>query len=103
MEQSPSWEANRSSASQEFSRILWNPKAQYHTYKSPVPILNQLNPVHAPSLLFEDILILSSHLHQSLPCDSFPQVSLKKFHSYGCTVGMLAATKKWPRHLECQS
>jgi hypothetical protein len=31
---------------------------------------------------------------------SYLQVSLKQFHSYGCTIRMLAATKKWPRHLE---
>jgi hypothetical protein len=29
MEQSPSWEATRFSASQEISRILWNPKVYY--------------------------------------------------------------------------
>ena len=29
IEQSPSWEANRSSATQEIARILWNPKVHY--------------------------------------------------------------------------
>ena len=29
MEQSPSWEANRLSASQEIPRLSWNPKGHY--------------------------------------------------------------------------
>ena len=35
MEQSPSWEANRTSASQDIARILWNPEFHHRIYKSP--------------------------------------------------------------------
>jgi len=40
MEQSPSWQANRSSASQEIPHISWNPEVPYHIYKKlpPVPV-----------------------------------------------------------------
>ena len=54
MEQSPSWEANWLSASQEIPHILWNPKVHYHIHKCPppVPILSQLDPVHASASHF---------------------------------------------------
>jgi len=49
MEQSPSWEANSSLASQEIPRILWISKGHCRVHKSPspVPILNQNNPVQS--------------------------------------------------------
>ena len=54
MEQSPSWGANWFSASQDISRILWNPKVHYRICKClpPVPILSQLDSVHTPTSYF---------------------------------------------------
>jgi len=64
MEQSPSWEANWFSTSQEVPHILWNPKIHYHIHKCtpPVPILSRIDPVHAPTSHF-----LKIHLNSILP------------------------------------
>ena len=38
MEQGPSWEANRFSASQDIPRIFWNLTVHYRIYNRPLPV-----------------------------------------------------------------
>ena len=48
MQHSPSWEADRFSASQKISLILWNPEVHYRIHKSPplLSILSQIDEVN---------------------------------------------------------
>ena len=51
MEQSPSWEANRFSTSEEIPCTLWKPKvhSRIHNSPPPVPIQSSINPFYVPS------------------------------------------------------
>jgi hypothetical protein len=59
MERSPSWEANRFSASQEIPRDVWNPEVLYRIYRFPPPVrvLNRIDPVHALTFHFLKIYL----------------------------------------------
>jgi hypothetical protein len=70
--QSPSWEANSYSASQETPLLLWNPKVHYRLHKSPplVPVPSEINPDHTFPPYFPKIH--SNIIPPSLPRSSRP-------------------------------
>jgi len=82
MEQSSSWEADRSLADQEISRIFRNQKVHRVIHKGPLPVtfLSQINPLkhHPPSTSLKSILILTSYPFLGLPSCLFPSDSPTK-------------------------
>ena len=77
MEQSPSWEANRFSASQEILHILGNHMVHYCSHLS-LSWASSIQPMPWHPTFWRSILILSSHLRLGLPSGPFPQVSPPK-------------------------
>jgi hypothetical protein len=78
MQQSPSWEADRFSASQEIPLILCKPKAHCRIYRClpPVSVLCHINAVHAPIPFTEDLSEYYPPIYSWVSqVISFPQVS----------------------------
>ena len=97
MEQSPSWENNRSLTSQERLRILWNPKVHYRIHKCspPLSIQKQSNPVHVfPSHLleihFNNIILSMVKYSNKLP-------SIRSPHQYPIRTSPVSYTCHMPR------
>ena len=108
MEQSPSWESNWFSASEEIPRNLRNPKVHYRIQKTPppVPILSQLDPVHVSSsshfLKVQVNIILppmpgsSFHLTRDLPACLLPSLNTVRHR-----VPPSAASTVWFSYQHC--
>ena len=87
MEQSPFWEADQFSASQEIFLILQNVKACHCIHKSPppVPILSPISPFHAPPP-FHFLKIHFNIIVPSTPRYSKWSISLSEFlKNYGAS------------------
>jgi hypothetical protein len=97
MNLSPSWEAASRLATQEFSRVLWNPKIHYCVHKSHplVPALSQMNPFHTTLSYFsKSILILFSNLFPNFPSYPFPS---------GFPIKILYAFPRLPPRATCSA
>ena len=99
MEETPTREDNRFSASQEIPRILWNAKVHYQIHKCPppVPILSQLDPVHTTTSHF-----LKIHVSIMLPSNSGSSkwsISLKFPHQNAAQTSPFPIRATRPTHL----
>jgi hypothetical protein len=59
MEQSPFWEADGHSASEEITYLLWNPKVHYSAHKSLVSILSQMHLLHTGFTFIKQIWLIT--------------------------------------------
>jgi hypothetical protein len=99
MEQSPSCEANRFSASQEIPRTLWKPNVHYRIHKCPPPltILSHLDPVYAQTFHFLKIYL--TIMYPFTP-GSFQWPLSFRFHTETLYTPLLSPTRTTcPSHL----
>jgi hypothetical protein len=94
MEQSPSRETNRPSASEEIPSSLWNPKVHYRIHNSQplVSILSQTHQVQVFPPCFSEIhSTIPSNPRLCLPSDLFPSGFLTK-NPYAFLIAPMRAT-----------
>jgi len=99
MQQSPSWRGNSFSASQQISRILWNPRVhfRFHNKILPVPVLNQINIVRAPPFSYKmhfNIIISCMLVYYTWSC-SFVFLLSKRFIRIFLFSYMLRSPSVW--------
>jgi hypothetical protein len=85
MKHSPSYADSRS-ASQEICFVVYNPKVYHRAHKSPptIPILNQMNPVHAVPQL--NVIFRSTPRCSELPLPFRPSNQMFAHISYFATL-----------------
>jgi len=91
MKQSPAWEANRFSASQETPRILWNPKVHYRFHLS----ISWARSIQ--SMRLSHFLKIHSYITlSSMPVSPKWPLSLRFLHQKPVCISLLPLTRYMP-------